>query len=141
MRFNVILAEGKTQHEMTLREMCMFQRLELTDDQVDAAAQLVEGDSMVVPAGIIIKRFPYNVDLDSIYNLATGSDIVVRFNDSWYDHPAKVIVTDTITRAAIASGRDITMEVMYWSYPSRCWLRANVTQKQIVHISSEPFAF
>lgn len=141
MRFNVVLNEGHTQQEMSLRELCRTPQLDLTDTHIDDVVNMVEGDSIAVPGALIIKRFPYNIDSIKVYNLTAGSNVVVRFNDSWYDHPAIIISTDVITRAAVALGKDISMQVMYWSYQSRCWLRVGITEKQIVHISKTPFVW
>lgn len=120
--------------DMSLRELCRSDEYGFTDDHINEIVRLSAGDRALVNEHIVFRLFENNVTLDGLYNLTTGSQVVIAFNDSQYHHRATVVVTDTITRAAIAGGRDISMEVIYWCILGETWRRANITQKQIVHI-------
>lgn len=120
--------------DMSLRDLCRSDAHGFTDDHINQIARLRMGDRAFVNEQIVFRLFENNVTLDGLYNLTTGSQVVVTFNDSQYHHPATIVTTDTITRAALAGGRDISMEVIYWCLLGETWRRANITQKQIVYI-------
>ena len=120
--------------DMSLRDLCRSDAHGFTDDHINEIARLAAGDRAYLNEHIVFRLFENNITLDGLYNLATGSQIVIAFNDSQYHHRATIVITDSITRAALAGGRDISMEVIYWCLLGETWRRANITQKQIVRI-------